>query len=137
VFRPRAAALAVVAVLLLGASACGGDADAPAPTASTATAPAGHEPVSASDALDRIAECARVIDVRTHEEFATGHLDGALNLDAQEADFEERVAELPREAAYVVYCASGRRAAGAVQRMVDLGFTDVVNGGGYTDLAGK
>ena len=79
---------------------------------------------------------AEVVDVRTAEEFDSGHLDGAVNIDYQAADFAERVSELPREKSYVVYCASGRRATGAVEQMRDLGFTDVVNGGGYTDLAG-
>ena len=74
------------------------------------------------------------LHVATGAVFVTGHLDGAVNLDAQQADFAERVGELPREASYVVYCASGRRATAAVETMVELGFTDVVNGGGYADL---
>lgn len=130
----RLAALSLAALLVLGASGCGTD-DEPAPAASSEVpADSDHAPVPAEDALARIADGASVIDVRTAEEFDAGHLDGAVNLDVQEADFEERVAELPREASYVVYCASGRRATGAVETMVGLGFTDVVNGGGYVDL---
>lgn len=130
----RLAAASLSALLLLGASACGGDEDPAEPTSSASTS-ADATPVAAEDALARIADGASVIDVRTPEEFDAGHLDGALNIDVQEDDFEERVSELPREASYVVYCASGRRATGAVETMVELGFADVVNGGGYTDLA--
>lgn len=127
--------MSLSALLLLGTSACGSDDADPSGAASSTPADVDAAPVSAQDALARIADGASVIDVRTAGEFDAGHLDGAVNLDVQEADFEERVAELPREASYVVYCASGRRATGAVQTMVELGFTDVVNGGGYTDLS--
>jgi len=135
----RPAALALSALLVLGASACGAEGEAVEPAPSSSPSPSSSTsvdaaPVAAADARARIADGARVIDVRTAEEFDGGHLDGALHLDAQQDDFAERVGELPREAAYVVYCASGRRATGAVETMLGLGFTDVVNGGGYTDL---
>lgn len=129
----RLAAVSLAVLLALGASACGEDAE-PAEPASSAAPATETAPVPAQDALARIADGASLVDVRTAEEFDAGHLDGAVNLDVQQADFEERVAELPREASYVVYCASGRRAVGAVETMLELGFTDVVNGGGYDDL---
>ena len=44
-----------------------------------------------------------LLDVRTPGEFASGHLDGALSIDVQAADFDARVAELDPDAAYVVY----------------------------------
>jgi len=120
-------------MLLLGAGACGSD-DVPASPVSSESVGTSADPVPADEALDRIADGARVIDVRTPEEFDAGHLDGAINLDVQEGDFAERVSELPRDASYVVYCASGRRATGAVEQMAELGFSDVLNGGGYADL---
>lgn len=129
----RVVALSLAGLLLLAASAC--TADEPAPPASSQSAADSAAPVPTSEALDRIADGARLVDVRTPEEFDEGHLDGAANIDVQEADFEERVSKLPRETSYVVYCASGRRATGAVEKMVELGFTDVVNGGGYDDLS--
>jgi rhodanese-related sulfurtransferase len=129
----RLAALALSALLLIFGGACGTDAESPS-TGSSAASTSASAPVSPSEALDRIADGADVIDVRTAEEFDAGHLDGAVNLDVQEPDFEARVSELSRDESYVVYCASGRRATGAVEKMVELGFTDVVNGGGYADL---
>ena len=135
--RRRAAAVLAASALLLGAAACSGD--EPAGTSEPASSAAVDDsaaPIAAADAIARIADGAEVIDVRTPEEFDAGHLDGAVNIDYQAADFADRVEQLPREASYVVYCASGNRATGAVERMRELGFTDVVNGGGYADLAG-
>jgi phage shock protein E len=132
----RLAALASTAVLLVGAAACGTDEPVEDAGASSTAAADTAAPIPAADALALVADGADVIDVRTPEEFDAGHLDGAVNIDYQADDFAARVEELPREASYVVYCASGRRATGAVEQMRDLGFTDVVNGGGYEDLAG-
>lgn len=47
------------------------------------------------------------LDVRTPAEFATGHIEGAVNVDIQGSDFEERLAELDHEATYIVYCTGG------------------------------
>mgnify|MGYP003952192525 CR=1 FL=1 len=76
-----------------------------------------------------------VIDVRTPEEFASGHLDGALLIDIQAADFDERIGELDREASYVVYCRSGNRAGVAIERMAQLGIKKAVNAGSVEDAA--
>ncbi len=134
--KPRQlTALLLAALLALGVSACGDEADEPAGAATSESSSSDAAPVPPAEALALIADGAETIDVRTPEEFDGAHLEGAVNIDVQEADFEERVAELPREASYVVYCATGRRATGAVETMRELGFTDVVNGGGYDDLA--
>lgn len=70
-----------------------------------------------------------VIDVRTPEEFASGHLEGAVNIDVQSPDFDARAGELDPAGTYVVYCRSGNRAATAVARMAELGIDDAVNAG--------
>lgn len=74
-----------------------------------------------------------LIDVRTPEEVADGAIQGAVNLDLQD-DFRAAIAELPRDDAYFVYCRTGNRSAQAVAIMAELGFVDVVDGGGYADL---
>lgn len=91
--------------------------------------------VDAAEARSLIDDGAAVIDVRTPEEFSTGHLRGASNIDVQAADFHERVGELDKDASYVLYCRSGSRAGAAADMMTDMGFTDVVNAGGYDALA--
>lgn len=76
-----------------------------------------------------------IIDVRTPTEFAEGHLDGALNIDVQSAEFDALIAELPTDGDYVVYCRSGNRSATAVERMERVGFTSLVNGGSLQQAA--
>ena len=90
--------------------------------------------VSPAVAREALADGGRTIDVRTPEEYARGHLEGAQNINLEASDFEKTVSALDPEASYVVYCASGRRAALAIDRMESAGLTDVVNAGGYDAL---
>ena len=76
-----------------------------------------------------------VIDVRTPEEFAEGHLEGALNISLQDAAFDQRIDALDPDGTYVVYCRTGNRSAQAAARMADAGFTDVTDAGGIDDAA--
>jgi phage shock protein E len=76
-----------------------------------------------------------IVDVRTPDEFASGHLDGAINIDVQSAEFDALVGKLDRDAEYFVYCRSGNRAASAIDRMSTLGFTSLENGGGLDQAA--
>lgn len=71
-----------------------------------------------------------IIDVRTPAEFATGHLENALNIDVQSPDFQAQVSELDPEASYFVYCRTGNRSGQAMAKMANLGFTDMRNGQG-------
>lgn len=63
------------------------------------------------------------LDVRTPEEFAEGHLPGAVNLDVSGSDFPARIAELDPEATYAVYCRTGNRSQAAVEYMAQTGLT--------------
>lgn len=76
-----------------------------------------------------------VVDVRTPGEYAAGHVDGAVNIDVESADFDTQIAALPKDSTYAVYCHSGRRSALASDQMAAAGFTSVVNlQGGMADL---
>ena len=77
-----------------------------------------------------------VIDVRTPAEFASGHLEGAVNIDVQSPDFEALVTQLDPAGSYYVYCRSGNRSAQAIDRMAGLGFTDLTNGGSVESASG-
>ena len=70
-----------------------------------------------------------IIDVRTPAEFASGHLDGAINIDVQSADFRDRVMALDTDGEYFIYCRSGNRSGQAINQMFQMGFTDMTNGG--------
>jgi rhodanese-related sulfurtransferase len=75
-----------------------------------------------------------VIDVRTPQEFAAGHVAGATNINVEAADFGDRIATLDAGDPYVVYCRSGRRSAVAADLMKTAGFTDVADAGGLDAL---
>ena len=77
----------------------------------------------------------RVIDVRTAEEFAEGHVKGARNLDIRNGDFEAALENLEKDDPYSVYCRSGNRSATAVELMRNAGFTNVVDLGALEDAA--
>jgi phage shock protein E len=116
----RLVALALVALLALAGCSASPEVTAEAPAAAGGVA---------AQADGRV-----LVDVRTPEEYAQGHLAGAQLVDFQAADFRERIAELPRDEPYFLYCRTGNRSAQAAAVMAELGFTDVVDGGGYEDL---
>lgn len=76
-----------------------------------------------------------VIDVRTAEEFASGHLEGALNIDVQGMDFAAQISELDPNGTYVVYCRSGNRSGQAIEQMKALGFKNLTNGGAVSNAS--
>ncbi len=83
--------------------------------------------IGAAELMSRIeAETApTILDVRTPEEFAAGHVPGAINIPYTE--LEKRYSEMELEGSdeLVVYCQSGRRAAIAEAALSELGFTNV------------
>lgn len=68
-----------------------------------------------------------ILDVRTAGEYASGHIEGAINIDAEGMQFESNIAQLDKSATYAVYCQSGRRSGIAVGKMSDAGFTSLFN----------
>lgn len=73
------------------------------------------------------------IDVRTPEEFATGHHPDAVNLPVEQV-LAGTMPQLPLNAQICVYCRSGARAGVARDALLHAGFTDVTNGGGVADV---
>lgn len=120
--RRRGLGLGLVVVLALAAVLAGCGATAP-----------GVRNVAAADAVREIGSRV-VIDVRTPAEVADGIVDGALNIDFQAPGFRERISELDRGGAYLLYCRTGNRSAQAAAIMDELGFTDVIDGGGFAAL---
>ena len=129
----------LVLVLAGGLAACGSDGGGTATPAAAGTtaaatgatiAAAGFRVITPSDAAALLADASSgvvVLDVRTPEEFAAGHLAGAVNLDLRSATFDADLALLDHATSYLVYCHSGNRSAMAVQAMQQLGFTDVAD----------
>lgn len=67
-----------------------------------------------------------LVDVRTPEEFAKGHLTNAVNINWNGTDFAAQIEKLDKSAPVLVYCHSGRRSADAAAKMRALGFTEVL-----------
>jgi rhodanese-related sulfurtransferase len=100
--RTRRIALALALVGLMGTAA-----------ACTAT--------EAAEAPPTVVAAGTLIDVRTAEEFAGGHLEGAINLPVELPTFADQVALLDPDIDYLVYCRTGRRADIALEYMAGVG----------------
>lgn len=110
--RSLLAALGLVAGLLL--SAC--EADQPAV-------------LDALQSPDRL-----LIDVRTAEEFAAGALPGAQRIGHEEIAAQIASLAPDLDTPIVLYCRSGRRSALAEAGLRDLGYRNLINAGGYSEL---
>ena len=67
-----------------------------------------------------------LLDVRTPEEYAEGHIPDAELLDFKAPDFADKVEGLPKIATYLVYCRSGNRSAKAAVMLREKGFPEVL-----------
>lgn len=132
----RIAPLFFVVAALASLPSCKKDTPAPA-TDPAAIAPAATEPaanapvVEEQTATDPIAEALAqpevvILDVRTPEEFAAGHVEGAVNLPVDA--IEEFPASHPqKDRQIVVHCAAGGRSATATTRLTELGYTNILD----------
>ncbi len=119
--RRNLLAIGVLLVSLLGCS-------------SGTTEGVGVRTVSATEAV-KMLDSRVVIDVRGPDEVAEGAIIGATVLDFNAGEFQAKIGDYDRNAAYLVYCRSGNRSGQAVAIMKELGFTDVIDAGAYVDLA--
>lgn len=133
------AALLGAALILspVALSACSSSEAAPAVTATApASAPAAPVRVDVDPWMAAaLSPGTVIIDVRTPEEFASGHVQGAVNIPVEAADFAQQVGELDPGATYALYCRSGNRSAVATQMMGSMGFMHIYDlNGGFADL---
>jgi phage shock protein E len=88
--------------------------------------------VGPEQAKKLIEDGAKLVDVRSPDEFGSGHLDGAINIPVSE--LEERLADVgPKDQPVVVYCASGFRSARAARILDEKGFTHVADLGAMSN----
>ena len=66
-----------------------------------------------------------ILDVRTPEEFAEGHIPGAVLMNVKDAAFKDRVEELDKSKTILVYCSAGVRSEKAAGILRDSGFEHV------------
>ena len=86
----------------------------------------------ASLVLEKIRSGARIIDVRSPQEFAGPSYPKARNIPLDV--LPSRMGDLPKDKPIVLYCASGARSAQAARMLKRAGFTDVLSAGGLGDM---
>ena len=78
-----------------------------------------------------------ILDVRRPDEFAAGHIPNAINV-PNESICTDEIPELPnKDQLIMVYCRSGRRSKEAAEKLVKLGYTNIVEFGGILDWNGE
>lgn len=92
-----------------------------------ATNDSGGDAIIASDAI--------ILDVRTPEEYAEGHLNGAQNIDFNAGELQAALENLDPSAEYLVYCRSGNRSGQTVALMEQAGFANVTDLGPLQNAA--
>jgi len=114
---------ALLSFFLLPLSSC--ERTEPVPAKDSAEATPGLIEVDGAKAAEVLASdpSITIIDIRTPEEFAEGHLKGAMNIDFTADDFEARLAELNRDKPYLFHCASGNRSGKSLPVFEKLKFT--------------
>lgn len=80
------------------------------------------------------ADSVQLLDVRTPQEYAEGHIDGALNINVQSDDFKQMAKkELSKDSTILVYCRGGRRSMDAAEILTKLGYKVVNMKGGIIE----
>ncbi len=98
-----------------------------------------YRQISMSEAMEMMQkeENYIILDVRRPDEYGEGHIPGAINVPNEDIGTEE-ISELPDKAQLIfVYCRSGRRSKEAADKMVKLGYTNIVEFGGIIDYTGE
>ncbi|MCX6431858.1 MAG: rhodanese-like domain-containing protein [Actinobacteria bacterium] len=125
--------VASLAALSLGLTGCSStEAAAPATAAAVqgpvapVAAPASPERIDAATFATIVGGAGvTTIDVRTPDEFGTGHIEGAINYNVEGPDFAAQIAGLDPAGVYAVYCRSGNRSQAAVAAMSQAGINGI------------
>ncbi|HRW50677.1 MAG TPA: rhodanese-like domain-containing protein [Caldilinea sp.] len=126
----------VVTGLVVGIGACSSGAPAPAAPAASAGAAVAAAPekvntkIAPADYQSKFGSGSEhiLIDVRTPEEFASGHIPGSVNIPVD--SLGQRLSEVPQDKPVVVYCRSGNRSNQAAQILDQAGYSQIYDLGG-------
>lgn len=100
----------------------------------------GFKSVAVQEFANIIADTTTVmlVDVRTAEEYGSGHIENALNIDVKQDDFEKNAINmLPKDKTIAVYCRSGRRSKKAAEILYQNGYNVIELDSGYTGWTNK
>ena len=98
-----------------------------------------YRQITMDEAVDMMAQETGyiILDVRRPDEFAAGHIPNAINVPNESIGTDE-IPELPnKDQLIMVYCRSGRRSKEASEKLVKLGYTNIVEFGGILDWKGE
>ena len=101
-----------------------------------ARAQIGEENKKSADVIMKEVKTGRayLVDVRTPEEYSTGHLVLSQNIDYNSPDFKEKISKLNKIKTVYLYCRSGNRSGKAVDTLKVMGFKSYYNIGGLEKL---
>ena len=79
----------------------------------------------------------QLVDVRTAQEYSEGHIPGAMNIDVNAPDFEEKIKALDKKENVAIYCRSGRRSKMAANKLTAAGFKVIELNTGFLSWDGE
>lgn len=89
----------------------------------------------ATDYAELVKNGAQIIDVRSRQEYAGGHIKGSVNIPLNE--LSGNLKKIKKDKAVITCCASGMRSSSAKGILKSNGYTEVYNGGGWAGLQHK
>ena len=98
-----------------------------------------YRQIAMDEAVDMMAQETGyiILDVRRPDEFAAGHIPNAINVPNESIGTSD-IPKLPhKDQLIMVYCRSGRRSKEAAEKLVKLGYTNIVEFGGILDWEGE
>ena len=72
--------------------------------------------------IEIVKDGVQLVDVRTVKEYSEGHIPGAMNIDVNAPDFEEKIKTLDKKENVAIYCRSGRRSKMAANKLTAAGY---------------
>lgn len=134
-FKPFVPFIFLIIFSILGLTGCSSSENRPNTASNSNT----YQQITAQEAANIMQSETNYIllDVRTAQEYASGHIPGAVNL-PNETITPEAIQQLPdKEQLILVYCRSGNRSKQASEKLVNLGYTNIVEFGGINDWSGE
>ena len=87
--------------------------------------------------IEIVKDGVQLVDVRTVKEYSEGHIPGAMNIDVNAPDFEEKIKTLDKKENVAIYCRSGRRSKMAANKLTAAGYKVIELNTGFLSWDGE
>ena len=87
--------------------------------------------------IEIVKDGVQLVDVRTVKEYSEGHIPGAMNIDVNAPDFEEKIKVLDKKENVAIYCRSGRRSKMAANKLTAAGYKVIELNTGFLSWDGE